>query len=316
MNKALLPVLGLTLSGLSQAAAPAFPQDDAVPGGVAVVELPVSGNHAPSVKLGEHRIMVVSHDGHWYALVGIGLETAPGSLSLDVLLPTGAQQQVPISVAAKQYPEQDLTIKNPEMVNPTPAELKRIDREALHLDKVMSGWRRTRSPGIAFIWPAKGPETSGFGLKRVLNGEARSPHSGIDIGGPVGTPIAAPADAVVADVGHYYFCGKTLTLDLGEGLYSVYCHLSKIKVRPGQRVKQGEIVAKMGATGRTTGPNLHWTVRLNGVPVDPGVFLGPNAPPAPQYPAPASTRAAPAAATASAAKAATSTAPAAATHSK
>jgi len=112
----------------------------------------------------------------------------------------------------------------------------------------------------------------------VLNGEARSPHSGIDIGAPTGTPVLAPADAVVTDVGHYYFCGKTLTLDMGEGLYSVYCHLSRIKVKPGQRVKQGQLVGKIGATGRTTGPNLHWTVRLNGAAVDPGVFLGANAP--------------------------------------
>jgi hypothetical protein len=314
MKNALIPLLCLALSGNALAATPLLPESDAVPGGVAVVELPVSGSHAPAVKLGEHRIMTVSHEDHWYALVGIALDTAPGNLMLDLLLPTGADQQVPFSVAPKQYPEQDLTIKNPEMVNPTPAELKRIDREARHLDKVMSGWRRTRSPGIGFIWPAKGPETSGFGLKRVLNGEARSPHNGIDIGAPVGTPVAAPADAVVADVGHYYFCGKTLTLDLGEGLYSVYCHLSKIKVRPGQRVKQGEVVGKIGATGRTTGPNLHWTVRLNGAGVDPGVFLGKNAPPAPQYPAPATTRATPAAVTRSAPKAATAPAPTPTAH--
>lgn len=316
MNKSLILALSLSLAGLTRAATPPFPQDDAVPGGVALVELPVSGSHAPSVKLGGRRIMTVSHEGHWYAIVGISLDTAPGNLTLDMLLPTGAQQKIPFSVAPKHYPEQDLTIKNPEMVNPTPAELKRIDKEARHLDKVMSGWRKTRWPGIAFIWPAKGPETSGFGLKRVLNGEARSPHSGVDIGAPTGTPVAAPADAVVADVGHYYFCGKTLTLDLGEGLYSVYCHLSKIKVRPGQKVKQGEIVGKIGATGRTTGPNLHWTVRLNGAAVDPGVFLGTNAPPTPQYPPTASTHAATPAATQAAAKAATAAAPAVATHSK
>ena len=222
--------------------------------------------------------MVIQYAGSWYALVGISLDAAPGDMTLDVLQTGASTQQVKFTVAAKQYPEQDLTIKNPEMVNPTPAQLKRIDREQRHLDKVVNGWRRTTKPGVNFTWPATGPETSGFGLKRVLNGEARSPHSGIDIGAPTGTPVHAPADAVVADVGRYYFCGKTLTLDMGEGLYSVYCHLSKIKVKPGQRVKQGELVGKIGATGRTTGPNLHWTVRLNGAAVDPGVFLGANAP--------------------------------------
>jgi murein DD-endopeptidase MepM/ murein hydrolase activator NlpD len=187
------------------------------------------------------------------------------------------------------------------MVNPTPAEERRIEREQKHLDKVLSGWRRTSRPGVAFTWPADGPETSGFGLRRVLNGEPKSPHSGIDIGAPLGTPLHAPAGAVVADVGHYYYCGKTLTLDMGQGLYSVFCHMSIIKVRPGQKVKQGQYVGRIGATGRTTGPNLHWTVRLNGAAVDPHAFLGANAfalkPTSAAPPAAAVTKAAPAAAT-------------------
>ena len=290
MKKTLLYALCLSLPAWVAAAPVVLPVNDAVPGGVAVVALPAGGTHAPKVKLGEHRVMVISHDGVWYAVVGIPLDASPGDMTLDVLHAGAASEQVKFSVTPKQYPEQDLTIKNPEMVNPTPTQLRRIDREQRHLDKVVNGWRRTTSPGVDFIWPAKGPETSGFGLKRVLNGEARSPHSGIDIGAPTGTPVRAPADAVVADVGRYYFCGKTLTLDLGQGLYSVYCHLSKIKVRPGQKVKQGTVVGKIGATGRTTGPNLHWTVRLNGAAVDPGVFLGANAPTPPILPPPTSTR--------------------------
>lgn len=289
MKRQLLYALCLSLPAWATAAPVALPLNDAVPGGVAVVQLPDGGRHSPKVKLGERRVMVISHGGGWYAVVGIALDVAPGDLTLDVLHAGAASEQVKFSIAPKQYPEQDLTIKNPEMVNPTPAQLRRIDREQRHLDKVISGWRKTASPGVDFIWPAKGPETSGFGLHRVLNGEARSPHSGIDIGAPTGTPVHAPANAVVADVGRYYFCGKTLTLDLGQGLYSVYCHLSKIVVSPGQRVKQGQLVGRIGATGRTTGPNLHWTVRLNGAAVDPGVFLGANAPTPPILPPPAST---------------------------
>ena len=295
--KAFLCWLSLFTPAWTLAASIPLPAGETVPGGVAVLPLAVSGASAPVVKLGDHRIMVIRHEDQWYAVVGIGLDTAPGELSLDVVLPGTAPGQVKFKVSPKQYPEQDLTIKNPEMVNPTPAQLRRIDREQRHLDKVVNGWRRSSKPGVSFIWPAKGPETSGFGLKRVLNGEARSPHSGIDIGAPAGTSVHAPADAVVADVGRYYFCGKTLTLDMGEGLYSVYCHLSKIKVKPGQKVKQGQLVGRIGATGRTTGPNLHWTVRLNGAAVDPGVFLGGNAPPPSPAAAPVS---APAAASATA----------------
>ncbi len=285
-------VLGLPLSVM----AASFPADESVPGGVAVLPLPLQGKAAPRVELDGHRIMVVQNAGQWYALAGIPLETTPGLKNLSIQEKGLAPAALTFAVAAKTYGTQSLSIANPEMVNPTPAQQRRILREQEHLDKVLNGWRKTAHPGIVFIWPAKGPETSGFGLKRVLNGEAKSPHSGIDIGGTTGTPIMAPADAVVADVGNYYFCGKTLTLDMGQGLYSVYCHLSRIKVRPGERVRQGELVGKMGATGRTTGPNLHWTVRLNGAAVDPHVFLGANALPPPPA-APAVTAPLPAAAT-------------------
>lgn len=270
--------LALLMPALCYAGAAPFPANDAVPGGVAVVALPAQTKSAPKVNLDGHRVMVVSHAGQWYALVGLSLDTTPRAKTLEVKSGSVAST-LSFAVTSKEYATQSLTITNPEMVNPTPAQLKRIEREQKHLDMVVNGWRRTRTPGINFIWPANGPETSGFGLKRILNGEAKSPHSGIDIGAPAGTPVHAPADAVVADVGHYYFCGKTLTLDMGQGLYSVYCHLSRIRVRPGQKVKQGQLVGNIGATGRTTGPNLHWTVRLNGAAVDPHVFLGANAPP-------------------------------------
>ncbi|HEU5397872.1 MAG TPA: peptidoglycan DD-metalloendopeptidase family protein [Gammaproteobacteria bacterium] len=299
-----LPVMALAID---------LPASEPVPGGVAVVPLPYSGKTAPKAKLDGKPVMVVMHAAQWFALVGIALETSPGELSLDVSQ-GGGVQQVKFDVAPKQYPLQALTITNPEMVNPTPAQLRRIEREQLHLDKVVNRWHKTSRPGIAFIWPGKGPETSPFGVHRVLNGEPRSPHTGVDLGAPAGTPVHAPANAVVADVGRYYFCGKTLTLDMGEGLYSIYCHLSRITVRPGQRVKQGQLVGRVGATGRTTGPNLHWTVKLNGVAVDPAVFLGANTPPAPVLPMAVAAQAAPAAATRPVAAAVTSAAPAAITH--
>ncbi|MGH8373099.1 MAG: M23 family peptidase, partial [Gammaproteobacteria bacterium] len=195
----LSPMLGFA-SGL--------PKDDQVPGGVAVVQLPDSAT-APIVEMNHQRIMVLQDTGHWFAIAGIPLETQPGELALDVTLGTEPAVQLKFHVAAKQYPEQDLTIKNPHLVNPTPAELTRIEREQAHLHHVLDTWKSRSAPGLAFIWPAAGPQTSGFGLKRVLNGEPRSPHSGIDIGAAAGTPVRAPESGVVADVGHYYFCGNT-----------------------------------------------------------------------------------------------------------
>ncbi len=314
MRRLILVFCLMSLPAMAAKVAP-FPLDDAVPGGVAVVALPVTGSAAPKASLAGQRMMVVQHDGQWYALVGLSLETIPGDKSLDVEQLDSPGLPVGFSVMPKDYPTQTLTISNPEMVNPTPEQLKRIERESQRLDKVMSGWRETPRPGISFIWPVKGPETSGFGLRRVLNGEPKSPHSGIDIGAPTGTAVEAPADARVADIGNYYYCGKTLTLDLGQGLFSVYCHLSKIKVNMGQTVKQGQLVGRIGATGRTTGPNLHWTVRMDGVPVDPHVFLGLNAPtPPPTTPPRPATLASPAVATQQAAKPASTPAPAATTH--
>ena len=269
MKRMLLLVLALV--PLSTLAA-GLPKNDPVPGGVAVLQLPDT-TAAPIVHLDHQRIMVLQNAGHWYAIAGIPLATQAGDLALEVKNGNEPAVQLKFHVAAKQYPEQDLTITNPHMVNPTPAELKRIEREQAHLHRVLDTWVKRSDPGLAFIWPAAGPQTSGFGLKRVLNGEPRSPHSGIDIGAAAGTPVRAPESGIVADIGHYYFCGNTLTINLGQGLYSVYCHLSRIDVRRGARVRRGEIVGAIGATGRTTGPNLHWTVSLNGTPVNPHDFL-------------------------------------------
>lgn len=249
-----------------------LPRDEPVPGGVVVMELPAS-TQAPLVHFDDHRIMVVKHAQHWYAIAGIPLTSAAGEKSLAVKVADEPARHIKFTVRPKQYPEQRLIIKNPKLVNPPARELARIEREQAHLQHVLNTWTPGRSPELSFIWPAKGPETSGFGLRRFYNGEERSPHMGIDIGAAAGTAVRAPANGVVADAGHYYFCGNTLTIDLGQGLYSVYCHLSKIRVKRGQHVKQGEIVGAIGATGRTTGANLHWTVSLNGTPVDPHAFI-------------------------------------------
>lgn len=269
--KAALALLAAILPGL--AGAVSLPRDEPVPGGVAVLELPDGGATPPEASFDERRVMVVRHADHWYAIVGISLETRPGKHALTIRAAGEPSWQLGFSVSPRSYPEQSLHIANPRMVNPPAAELARIEREQAHLHRVLDGWRPDSAPQLVFLWPAEGPETSGFGLRRVLNGEPRSPHSGIDIGAPAGTPLRAPADAIVADVGDYYFCGRTLTLDMGQGLYSVFCHLSKIAVHRGARVRRGEVIGTTGASGRVTGPNLHWTVSLNGTPVDPHAFL-------------------------------------------
>lgn len=269
MMKCLLLVVAILPAAVLAAV---LPENEPVPGGVLVMQLPPSSTR-PVVHFDGHRIMVVRHDAHWYVVAGIPLATAPGQQTLSVRLADKPAQSLKFSIAPKQYPEQRLVIKNPQLVNPPASALPRIEREQAHLRHILDTWVPDPAPALSFIWPADGPQTSGFGLRRFYNGEEGSRHLGIDIGAAEGTAVRAPADGVVADAGNYYFCGRTLTIDLGQGLYSVYCHLSKIRVKRGARVQQGQIVGNIGATGRTTGPNLHWTVSLNGTPVDPHAFI-------------------------------------------
>jgi murein DD-endopeptidase MepM/ murein hydrolase activator NlpD len=268
MKSLLLLIAMIPLAAL----ATVLPENEPVPGGVVLMKLPAS-NTTPIAHFDGRHIMVVKHTNHWYAVVGIPLSAAPGEKTITVTRVRQPTLRISFDIRPKQYPAQRLIIKNPKLVNPPASVLGRIEREQRHLERVLGTWTPNPAPDLSFIWPADGPQTSGFGLRRFYNGEERSRHMGIDIGAPEGEAVRAPADGVVADAGDYYFCGKTLTLDLGQGLFSVYCHLSKISVWRGEHVKQGQIVGNIGATGRTTGSNLHWTVSLNGTPVDPHAFL-------------------------------------------
>ena len=158
------------------------------------------------------------------------------------------------------------------MVNPKPKQLERIRRES----KVQKALYQQISPAQdlrqGFGLPLQGITTSLFGHRRFFNGEPRNPHSGLDIAADTGTPIIAPADAKVVLVDDLYFNGKTVFLDHGQGLITMYCHMSEHKVEMMDAVKQGDTIGLVGATGRVTGPHLHWSVSLNGVRVDPLEF--------------------------------------------
>ena len=140
--------------------------------------------------------------------------------------------------------------------------------------RALAGFAADPPATLRLAQPVPGPRSSSFGLRRVFNGESRKPHSGMDIAAPTGTPIKAPLAGRVVDVGTYFFNGNNVIIDHGQGLMTMYCHLSKIRVEVGQELQAGEVLGDVGATGRVTGPHLHWGVILNGAIGGPGIVPG------------------------------------------
>ena len=251
--------------------AAALPKHSPVPGGVAVIDLGPAGSEAPTARWGEQPIAVVRDDGHWFALLGIPLDTLPGDFEIGIFFrSTVASKRVTITL--KNYPEQRLTIKDKRKVEPNPDDLARIEHEK----EITEAIKRRFSgapPATDFALPANGPLSSRFGLRRIFNGLPRNPHAGLDVAVSTGAPVKAPADGVVANVGDYFFNGNTVFIDHGQGLITAYMHLSRTDVRAGQTIIKGETLGAVGSPGRVTGPHLHWAVILNNTPVDPELFL-------------------------------------------
>jgi len=209
-------------------------------------------------------------------IVGVDLATAPGRrhLRVEVTDPEGKsfEQVFPVEVAPGGFEVQRLTLPE-KQVDLKGEALRRVLAENRSLIKIFNRVRPQQLWRHAFIMPVDGPITSSFGLRRVLNDKPRSPHSGVDIGAPEGTEVASCNDGIVVLVEALYLCGKTIIIDHGCGLYSMYFHLSETRVNQGDQVGVGECIGLVGATGRVTGPHLHWGVRLLGARVDPFSLL-------------------------------------------
>ncbi len=254
-----------------------WPHALAVPGGV--VRLPLgAATRRPQALADGVPLLVLGQAQGWTALVGVPLSAVPGEAAIEWRVSGEPARRVTYTIAPKRYAEQRLRVA-PKTVDLSPEDLVRFERERVHQQTVVA--TLSDAPGV---WdsdpnalhmqaPVPGRRSSSFGLRRVFNGQARNPHSGMDIAAPSGTPVMAPLAARVIDTGDYFFNGQTVWLDHGGGLLSMVCHLSAIDVVVGDVLSAGERLGAVGATGRVTGPHLHWGVMLNRSMVDPALFI-------------------------------------------
>ncbi|MCZ8130003.1 MAG: peptidoglycan DD-metalloendopeptidase family protein [Steroidobacteraceae bacterium] len=250
-----------------------LPRERIVPGGVALVDV---GDAFQAdllrVQRADRRVLVRAHGGRAIAVIGIPLDAPLGSESVSVTSPDGATRWLEYAVADHAYVTQRLKVA-PRHVELAPDDLARAERERERLLAVLSTWSEPAPATLQLKLPAPGRRSSSFGSRRIFNDQPRNPHNGMDIAAPTGTAIVAPAPGRVVDVGDYFFNGGTVILDHGHGFLTLYCHLSRTDVRAGARLRTGDRLGAVGATGRATGPHLHWGVMLNRAWVDPALFL-------------------------------------------
>lgn len=253
---------------LALAASAAATEQSLRPGGIAIVEVGDSSTSAPEVTMGDKRLLVMRRGEHWVAVAGIALDANPGQL---VISASGTEKIV--DVAEHAYREQRLTVENKSFVSQSPEQLDRIFSERKIIDAVLTSFTESSIDGLSLAAPVPGNRSPSFGYRRFFNDQPRSPHKGMDMSAAQGEPVAAPRSGTVAATGNYFFNGNTVLLDHGQGFITLYCHLSEITVQEGERVASGDTLGAVGATGRVTGPHLHFGTYLNGTAVDPAIFL-------------------------------------------
>lgn len=303
----LLPGAAARADSRHLAAAPTaslpLPRNAAFPGGVVRVDLGWAANSPrPAAWFGESRLRLQRSEERWQALVGLPLSLPPGRHAVRSVS-GGEERQIPFTVGTKAYPVQRITLADDRRVRLSAADTLRAEREAAQIAQLKSHWRdladedtpssrqasaaaRGAHPpaaasalagDAALQLPVAGRASGNFGARRIFNGEERSPHAGLDIAASRGLPVRNAAAGVVLATGDYFFSGKAVFVDHGEGLITLYAHLDRIDVRPGEALAPGQPLGSVGATGRASGPHLHWGVFLNGSAVDPRLFVAANA---------------------------------------
>lgn len=214
-------------------------------------------------------------DGAGTFLIGFGRDAGPRA-RLVIEHPDGGRTEKELRVAVRIYPVQRIDGLPERQVTPPPEDMVRIKDDGVRIAEVRRVDSDRRGFASGFMWPVEGRVSGVFGSQRILNGKPRRPHNGVDVVSSTGTPVVACADGAVALVHQdMFFTGRTVLIDHGHGLTSVYAHLDDIRVKPGERVVKGARIGSVGRTGRVTGPHLHWGVSLFGTHLDPALLVGP-----------------------------------------
>lgn len=244
-------------------------------GGIGRLRVWVDSGETPQARWMKKPVLLVRDDrgACWQGFFGADLESPPGLYGLRVDgSPVGPRQTLDIEVEKKDYGVRRLTLPR-EMVDLDAGTLARVREES----RVMNGlW--DAAPGRplwrgAFVRPIPGALSGTFGRRSVINNQPRSPHSGVDLRAARGTPVKAINNGKVALEAEHFFTGKTVVLDHGGGIFSMYFHLDRVLAEGGRIVKKGQVIGFVGSTGRSTGPHLHWGIRMNGARVDPMELL-------------------------------------------
>jgi murein DD-endopeptidase MepM/ murein hydrolase activator NlpD len=247
------------------------PRQLLVPGGIAIIDLEPGDDS--TYRFRDKPVLVTQVEGTPSALVGLPLSLKPGEHFIENRGASHVHKKF-FRVKAKKYSTQHITIKDKRKVNPYASDMERILAEKKRKQKARNRYSKV-DVDINFLAPVSGIRTGSFGRRRVFNGQPRRPHSGMDFAAAKGTPVLAPSAGKVIELGDFFFSGNMVYLDHGQGLISLFAHLDEIDVVLGEQVKKGQLVGKVGATGRATGPHLHWSLGLNGTWIDPALFLSP-----------------------------------------
>jgi murein DD-endopeptidase MepM/ murein hydrolase activator NlpD len=261
-----------------------LPANNAIPGGIAVLPLDLKTIQAPVVYFNGKQVLVVKYHSpieqqlNWMAIVGIPITTKPGIQKISIHANPTTYNTFKINlektflVSKKLYPQEVLKI-DPNLVYPSsPTDQLRIKKETESIKQAYRYWSQL-VPNLKLHQPVLGRKSSVFGLNRILNGKKKGYHSGLDLAAPIGTPIYAAAAGQVILTGNFFYTGNTIFIDHGQSLITSYFHLHTIDVAEGDTIAANSAIGTVGATGRVTGPHLHWSVSLNDARINPELFL-------------------------------------------